>query len=61
MVPEKVGLKAVQREGLDYKFTVVFDLNMKKSATASKDRTGLLFGQPVQKLTIETGRSIYAW
>ena len=61
MVPEKIGLKAVQREGLDYEFTLVFDLNMKNSATASKDRTGLFFGQPEQKLTIETGRSIYDW
>jgi hypothetical protein len=61
MVPEKVGLKAVQREGLDYEFTLVFDLNMKNSATASKDRTGLFFGKPEQKLTIETGKSIYNW
>ena len=61
MVPEKVGLKAVQREGLDYEFTLVFDLNMKNSATASKDRTGLFFGKPEQKLTIETGKAIYNW
>jgi hypothetical protein len=61
MVPEKVGLKAVQREGLDYEFTLVFDLNMKNMATASKDRTGLFFGKPEQKLTIETGKSIYNW
>ena len=61
MVPEKVGLKAIQREGLDYEFTLVFDLNMKNSATASKDRTGLFFGQPEQKLNIETGRAIYNW
>ena len=59
MVPEKVGLKAVQREGLDYEFTLVFDLNMKNSATASKDRTGLFFGMPEQRLTIEVGKSIY--
>jgi hypothetical protein len=61
MVPEKVGLKAVQREGLDYEFTLVFDLNMKNSATASKDRTGLFFGKPEQKLTIESGKAIYNW
>ena len=35
LVPEKVGLKAVQREGLDYEFTVVFDLNMKNNAASS--------------------------
>lgn len=61
MVPEKVGLKSVQREGLDYEFTLVFDLNIKNSATASKDRTGIFFGQPEQKLSIETGRTIYNW
>ncbi len=61
MIPEKVGLKAVQREGLDFEFTLVFDLNMKNHAIASKDRTGLFSGQPEQKLTIETGKSIYNW
>jgi hypothetical protein len=61
MVPEKVGLKAVQREGLDYEFTLVFDLNMKNSAVASKDRTGLFFGKSEQKLSIEIGRDIYNW
>lgn len=39
MVPEKVGLKGVQRDGLDYEFTLVFDLEMNLHATASKDRT----------------------
>jgi len=61
MVPEKVGLKTVQREGLDYEFTLVFDLNMKNHAVAAKDRTGLFFAQPEQMLTIETGRSIDNW
>lgn len=61
MVPEKVGLKAVQREGLDYEMTLVFDLTMKNTATASKDRTGLFFGKPEQKLGVETGRAIYHW
>ncbi len=61
MVPEKVGLKAIQREGLDYEFTLVFDLNMKNSATASKDRTGLFFGKQEQRLSIDVGKSIYNW
>ena len=29
MIPEKVGLKAVQRDNVDYEFTIVFDVNMK--------------------------------
>ena len=61
MVPEKVGLKAVQRDGLDYEFTLVFDINMKNNAIASKDRTGLFFGEPEQRLSIETGKIINAW
>ena len=46
MVPEKVGLKAVMRDGIDYEFTIVFDINMKHQAIASKDRTCLLYTSP---------------
>ena len=61
MVPEKVGLKSVQRDGLEYEFTLVFDLDMKNHLTASKDRTGLFFGKPEQKLKAETGKIIQEW
>lgn len=61
MVPEKVGLKSVQRDGLEYEFTLVFDLDMKNNAMASKDRTGLFFGQPEQRLSVETGKLISNW
>ena len=61
MVPEKVGLKSVQRDGLDYEFTLMFDLDIKNNATASKDRTGLFFGKPSQKITTETGKLILDW
>jgi AAA domain len=61
MAPEKVGLKSVQREGLEYEFTVVFDLDMKNNALASKDRTNLFSGKPELKLTIETGKQILDW
>lgn len=61
MVPEKVGLKTVQRDGMDYEFTLVFDLDIKNNATASKDRTGLFAGKPEQKLGIQTGKLIQHW
>ena len=61
MVPEKVGLKSVQRDGLEYEFTLVFDLDMKNNASASKDRTGLFFGKPEQKLSVEIGKLIRDW
>ena len=61
LVPEKVGLKAVQRDGLDYEFTLVFDLNIRNNAVASKDRTNLFSSSPEQRLSIETGKTINAW
>jgi hypothetical protein len=61
MVPEKVGLKTVQRDNMDYEFTLVFDIDIKNNATASKDRTGLFAGKPEQKLSIQTGKLIQQW
>lgn len=60
-VPEKVGLKAVQRDGVDYEFTLVFDIDIKNFATVSKDRTGLFMNQPEFKITHGTGRKILEW
>lgn len=61
VVPEKVGLKGVTRDGMDYEFTLVFDINMKHYATASKDRTRLFIDKPEFKPGIDTGSSILAW
>jgi len=61
MIPEKVGLKSVQREGLDYEWTLVFDLDMKNNAIASKDRTGLFFGKPEMRLSADIGKQILEW
>jgi AAA domain len=60
-VPEKVGLKGVTREGIDYEFTLVFDLDIKHNAVASKDRTSLFMGKPECRLTTEIGKTILSW
>lgn len=60
-VPEKVGLKAVQRDGVDYEFTLVFDIDIKHNATSSKDRTNLFEGKPQFKITSKTGEEILQW
>jgi hypothetical protein len=39
--PRKVGLAPVQREGMEYEFSIVFELQMDHKAMVSKDRTGL--------------------
>jgi len=60
-IPEKVGLKGVAREGTDYELTIVFDLDIKHNATASKDRTGLFQDKPSWVITEATGKRILNW
>ncbi|MEO6833518.1 MAG: AAA family ATPase [Chitinophagaceae bacterium] len=61
MVPEKVGMKGVTKEGMDYEFTLVLDMNIKHFATASKDRTSLFIDKPEFKPSEETGITILNW
>lgn len=61
VVPEKVGLKGVTREGLDYEFTLVFELDLKHQATATKDRTQLFMDKPSFVITPGTGLKIANW
>lgn len=60
-IPEKVGLKAVQRDGLDYEFTLVFDIDIKHFVVSSKDRTGLFMGKPEFIISVGTGKVILDW
>lgn len=60
-VPVKVGLAPVQRDGMEYEFTIVFDIEREKHyAVASKDRTGLFEGK-IEPITTETGELIRQW
>lgn len=61
MVPEKVGLKAIQRDEISYEFTIVFDIDYKHFATASKDRTNLFEGKPQFIINSNTGKKILDW
>lgn len=58
--PKKVGLAPVQREGMEYEFTVMLDVDMNHVASASKDRTGLFDGQHF-KITEDTGKTLLGW
>ncbi|WP_449400506.1 hypothetical protein [Chryseobacterium wanjuense] len=60
-IPGKVGLKSVQRDGLDYEFTLVFDIDIKHFAVSSKDRTGLFMGKPEFQISDWTGKLILDW
>ena len=60
-IPEKVGLKAVAQDGVDYEFTLVFDIDIKHMVTSSKDRTGIFMDQPPFIPTEKTGARIRKW
>lgn len=58
--PRKVGLAPVQRDGMDYEFSLVFDLNNEHTVTVSKDRTSLFDGQSFT-LSPEIGSKLLEW
>ncbi len=58
--PKKVGMAPVQREGMEYEFTVMLDVDMHHIASASKDRTSLFDGRYF-KITQETGTELLTW
>lgn len=59
--PVKVGLAPIQREGMEYEFTIVFDIEREKHyALVSKDRTGL-FKDTIDVITPATGELIQKW
>lgn len=56
----KVGLAPIQRDGMEYEFTVMLDVSLNHTASASKDRTSLFDGQYF-KPGIETGKKLLEW
>lgn len=59
--PVKVGLAPVQRDGMEYEFTLLLDLTIDSHlATAAKDRTSLFDGQHFTP-SPETGAKLREW
>ena len=59
-VPRKVGLQPVQRDGMEYEFTVALDIDANHKAQASKDRTTMFEGF-YDTITEATGRKLLDW
>ena len=59
-VPRKIGLSPVQRDGVEYEFTLVMDINAEHYASASKDRTGLFDGWS-DRISAATGTKLLGW
>jgi hypothetical protein len=57
---KKLGMSPIQRDGMEYEFTVFMDLDHNHSATATKDRTTLFDGHYFVP-GIETGKLLLDW
>jgi hypothetical protein len=57
---KKLGLAPVQREGMEYEFTVFFDISQDHYAKATKDRTNM-FGNEVFIMDEQTGLRLSKW
>jgi len=62
MAPRKVGLAPVQREGLDYEFTIVGDLNLAHDLIVSKSRADVVpVGDVISKPGAQLARKLADW
>jgi hypothetical protein len=57
---KKVGMAPIMRDGIEYEFTTVLDVDMSHQASASKDRTGM-FTDKIFQVTEDTGKMIVKW
>ncbi len=58
---EKVGMAPVQSDGIEYEFSVVFDIAMNHEAEVSKDRTHLYDTTKIFQITEDTGKMLVQW
>ena len=59
--PEKLGMKPIQKDGIDYEFTTVLSVDMNHKAVAVKDRTGLFPLDTPFTITEEVGKRLLQW
>lgn len=60
-VPKKVGLAPVQRDGLEYEFDVVADMDAENNLIVSKTRCPALAGAVIAKPGKEIAETLAAW
>lgn len=60
-VVTKLGLANKASEGMEYEFTIVFDINNQHLAHVNKDRTGLFSDKADFRISEETGKIIRDW
>lgn len=60
-VPRKVGLKPEQREGVEYEFDLVGDMDHENTLTVSKSRIPALTRAVIKEPDVELGKAIRNW
>lgn len=60
-VPVKIGLQPEQRNGIEYEFDVVADMDLENNFTVSKSRCPELSGKVVNRPGPEVGETLLAW
>ena len=61
MTPRKVGLAPVQREGMEYEFDVVAEMDMKNTLFITKTRIPRLAGKVIPYPDAALGETLRAW
>lgn len=57
---QKQGMDPQQRDGIDFEFTICWNINAQHLADAQKDRTRLFDGKP-EVISAETGKRLMEW
>jgi len=60
-VPRKIGLQPVQRDGLEYEFDVVADMDLDNNFIVSKTRCPALRGKVINLPNEEPAKTLRAW
>lgn len=60
-VPKKVGMAPIQRDGLEYEFDVIADMDSDNNMLVSKTRCPALTGQVIAKPGAEVAEILKAW
>lgn len=60
-VPRKLGMAAIQRDGFEYEFTAVIDMDMDHVGTASKTRCPGLDGKAFRKPGADVAKILREW
>lgn len=61
MTPRKVGLAPIQREGMEYEFDVVAELDMQNTLQVTKTRIPKLTGRVIHTPGLDFGQTLKAW